>query len=77
MQADLAMTAGPGLSEAANLVITLPRSLLLRGIVELVNEIRQQAHIAFLPQQNAIGGLPIASRAAGLLVVLLNGFRQR
>src|SRR5260370_40342379 len=77
MSADLQVSAKLRLDEILNFVVTLPGALFLRRIVNLADEIRVQARIAFLPQKNAIGWQAVASCAARFLVILFNRFQQR
>ena len=71
------MTALGYFRETPDLVIALPRALLLRGVGDLVDEISQQADIALLPQQETVRGFAITPGASGFLVILLDRFRQR
>ena len=71
------MAALVRLGEAPHGVIALPGSLLLRRIGELIDEVRQQSHVALLPEQRAIGRFAVAARTSCLLVILLDRFRQR
>ena len=77
MSAYLAVPAVMRIDEASNLVIALPRPLFFRGIGDLLDEVRQQAGVPLLPQQNANCRLSIATGAAGFLVVLLHRLGQR
>ena len=54
MQADLPMAAFRGFHKPAHGVITLPGTLPLPRILQLLDEMRQQSGIALLPQQHAI-----------------------
>ena len=58
MRADLTMPALARFGEAANGVIALPGALFFRRIQDLFDEVAQQARVALLPQQDAIGRLP-------------------
>src|SRR5271169_2511920 len=71
------MPASLRFGEAKNGVIALPRALFLLRIDNLVDEIDQQAHIAPLPEQDAIRRLPITPGAPRLLVILLDRFGKR
>ena len=77
VSADLQMAAAGALDEAAHGVVALPGALLFRRILQLVDEIRQQAGVLGLPEQDAIGGQAVAAGAARFLVILLDGFGQR
>src|ERR1700741_5438372 len=70
------MLAGFRFGIAQNIVITLPASLLLRLVGEQPYEICEKTCVAPAPEKNAIGGKSVAAGTAGLLVILLNRFRQ-
>jgi hypothetical protein len=72
MPADLQVPAIFRFDELPNFVVTLPGTFFLLGIVDLSDEVRVQARIAFLPEKNAIGGKAVASRASGFLIILFN-----
>ena len=72
MQADFTMTATRRIHEASDGVVTLPGALFLGRVADLLDEVRQQTGIAFLPQQQAIGWLAVATGASGFLVILLD-----
>src|ERR1700758_3763889 len=76
MLANLKMLAGFRFGIAQDLVIALPASFLFRLVSEQTDEIREKTRIAPAPEQNAIGGKPIATGTAGFLVGLLDRFRQ-
>src|SRR5579864_434274 len=57
-------------------MIALPASLLFRLVGEQTDEIREKARIPSAPEQNAIGGKPVATGTSRFLVVLLDRFRQ-
>ena len=71
------MPANRRIHEVANGVVSLPGALLLPGVRGLFDEVSEQADVALLPQQNAIGRQTIASGATRLLVILFDRLRQR
>ena len=77
MQADFTMTAARRINEAADGVVALPGTFLLSSVADLLDEVRQQTGITFLPQQETIGGQAIATGATGFLIILLYRLRQR
>ncbi len=77
MQTDLPMAAALGFNKSPNRVITLPGALFLRRVSDLPDEVRQQACVALLPEQNAIRWKAVASGAPRLLVILFDRLRQR
>ncbi len=77
MQTNLPMAAAVRFNESADGVVALPGALLLGRVGDLPDEVRQQASVALLPQQNAIRRKPVASGASRLLVILLDRFGQR
>ena len=77
MGADLQMATLSRFDKAANLMVSLPGTFLLRTIGDLLDEVGQQSHIAPLPQQQTIGRRTIAACTTGFLVVLLDRFWQR
>src|SRR5215469_12658797 len=70
MDADLPVPAALRLGESDDVAISLPGSILLRRVLDLINEIGEQRGVAFLPQQQAISGIAVAARAPGFLIVL-------
>src|SRR5580704_9431125 len=76
MSTDLPVAASFRFYKTPNRVISLPGAILFRRIGQLFDKIREQPGVALLPEQNAISRLPIASSASGLLIILLDRFRQ-
>ena len=58
MQTDLAVAAARLFDEAAHGVIPLPGALAFGGVLQLLDEVGQQADVALLPQQDAVGWFP-------------------
>ncbi len=77
MHTDLAVTAAFRFDKTANDAIASPAALALGRIADLLDEMREQACVFFAPEQHAIRGKAIAPSASRLLVILLDGFRQR
>ena len=71
------MAAFAFLYKSQHLVIALPRTLFFRGVIDLVDEVGQQANIALLPQQKTIRRFAVTSSTTRFLVVLFDGLRQR
>ncbi len=64
------MPANRRIHEVADGVVSLPGALFLPGVCGLLDEVSEQADVALLPQQDAIGRQAIASGTARLLVIL-------
>src|SRR5712692_9889733 len=77
MGTNLTMPATLRFGKAADCAIALPGTRLLCRVGYLLDEVRQQAGIALLPEQKAISRMPVAPGASRLLVILLDRFRQR
>ena len=75
--ADVEMAAAAALYKIADVTVALPGAVTLGGILKLIDEIREQAGILGLPEKDAIGGQPVPSCAAGLLINLLQRLRER
>jgi len=56
MFADLKVAATGGLHKFADDVITIPSAVFFLGVGELHDEMREKAHVAFLPEENTVGG---------------------
>ena len=76
VHANAAMPAIFRFGETTDHVIALPGALLLLRLCDLPDEMGQEANIAHLPQENAIRGIAVAARSSGLLIKLLDRFRQ-
>ena len=63
MQTNLAMAASLRFGETADYMIALPGALLFFPVGDLLDEVREQARIALLPEQNAISRLAVAHGA--------------
>src|SRR5437773_1585507 len=74
--ADLPLAAGIRIGEGSDDVVAVPCAVPLLGIADLLHEMGQQRGVLFLPEQNAVGGIAIATGTPGFLVVLLDRFRQ-
>ncbi len=77
MAADLTLAALSGLHEAFDFMVALPGTFFFGGILDFADEKSVQAGVFLLPEQEAIGGEGIASRAARFLIVLLDAFGER
>src|SRR5690242_17457743 len=72
----LAMTAFTRFGKAADFAIALPGLLLLGRIGDLLDEMRQQTGVFFLPKYQTIGRTAVPAGAARFLIVLLDRFGQ-
>src|ERR1700684_617165 len=72
MRTNLAVAALARFRKGPNRVISLPRSVALGRVHNLIGKICQQTRVLLSPKQNAVGWISIAPGASCLLIKLLH-----
>src|SRR5208282_977378 len=65
MGADLEVAADARFREPDNVAIAVPGAVLFFAVLDFLDEVGEEAEIALLPEQNAVGGQAVAAREAG------------